>query len=457
MNFSIINSKNFIAACFLIFACLNLLSWPFVPIKYLSHLFYQFLSIGLLTLAIIASIFVKKQKAYISLHRISHHDKFIGLFLLSYFLYICFLCIASLLTENPYSVFIFLKDFLRFLIAFVFLFFIPIKWFENSIKYYAKLIVVLSIMAIILCFFLINDAIQPLGIISLPEGPFDNGERTFYGLGLSWRQPIILPSGGTFFRLQSFADEPGTFAFAATPAIIWEFYNKKIINFIIILIAILLSLSVGAIIFVGVFIFFSLLYGLFFKNKTILYIIGTTIVLLLFFYLYQITSKNEFLLDYAESKYSVGAAPGTTSFGKRYEGFKEVIDIFLEQPFGSGAGRKEINEIQADIGWLNPFLEGGAIGGVFYIFSYLVIGIIAIKALILSNKIPQKVFAVSFLSICFAALQRTPVDGSIWHWWIIVGFLRNCYLQNGEKIFFRKKYSRFFLRFNSQSVCYKKV
>ena len=102
-----------------------------------------------------------------------------------------------------------------------------------------------SLAIIQLVLMAIGRILHPWGSFTIQAGVTGDRLYDFYGLGVTDKGYTLRFGNLVFARLQSFADEPGTFAAALMPALIWAVYKGWKIAILIGIIALLLTLSFG--------------------------------------------------------------------------------------------------------------------------------------------------------------------------------------------------------------------
>ena len=111
---------------------------------------------------------------------------------------------------------------------------------------FTQLITITAAAAVLLHSLLFFRAVSPIMTLHLAEDGVSES-RNFYLLGLTWGH-ILTVGGHGFIRLQSFSDEPGTYAFALLVAIIWAIRMKWKWSSAVMVCALALTLSAGGII-----------------------------------------------------------------------------------------------------------------------------------------------------------------------------------------------------------------
>ncbi len=330
----------------------------------------------------------------------------------SYGAYIFFLAVASIWhadSTTPASLTIF---FVRVITAAMLFTLLPMAVYRWTLDRYTDLVFICSVTGIAMVILVFMNILSPIGTIDIPG--IERTSRDIYALGLVWGS-IYLPGGGTIVRLQSFADEPGTFAFMLLIAILWAFYKQRMMYVGVMIVALLLTWSVGAMMAGAILLVAYLLKWGSYKSLFI-----TMGAIVLFFVLYQANADLiEVTQNYLESK--GGDSQNTTSYGERSEYITKLSELILAHPEGVGSGAKEIG--QPPVGWLVALADAGVLGYVFYIIASMVLMWIAIRSALL-GKGEVAILGIMVLVLAFSALQRARIDYSIWHFWILSAFLR---------------------------------
>ena len=236
------SSENRLGFFVLIYIGLSFFSYPFIAIKYI-HLFsfvlLSFLILGAVFLALISNA---KHKIYFNLNL--NNPSLVNATLLSYILFLCIFTYSSLLAGSILEL---SKVGLRMFFLCLALFLCPYFWLMKTLTFYSLLVGILSIGALALfCLQFIFD-IEPLGYVTLDYAGEDSQDRGFYLTGLFWDKAYVkFEDGMSFFRSQSFADEPGTYAFSILPALLYCLYSKRFIFAVLLSFALLTTLSIGA-------------------------------------------------------------------------------------------------------------------------------------------------------------------------------------------------------------------
>lgn len=137
----------------------------------------------------------------------------------------------------------------------------------------------------------------------------------------------ITINGRELYRLQFFFDEPGTFALLCLPSFFYSVYKKNLIRTIIFFIAILLSLSFGAIaLCVLCFVYLAV------RHHKYYLLLGFLLILLA---LVRYLEIDDFIYDYIIAKLGIGKYKGTyTSAGVRQNEFTVFMRVLYDHLFG---------------------------------------------------------------------------------------------------------------------------
>jgi len=286
------------------------------------------------------------------------------------------------------------------------------------------------------------DILPVLTIVKIDTfGNDDRGIRQFYGLGFGWNT-LRITDGIRLPRLQSFASEAGNFAFPLLVALIWAGYRRRILIMIPMLIALFLTWSVGAVIS-GVFVaFLFLLAGKFYFQLQREHLPYLLIILPFFLLLIPVailggqafTSQFSSLLtelqsffngDYWSSKVSgADSVTGKSSLGTRIIGVRTVWGAIVQDKWlGLGAGGLSIINVSLGVGWFRSLVEAGIMGWILYCFAFVCLLAEALLALFRYND-ERSALAGIMIILGIAAFQRAPMDATLWHWWLVIAFLK---------------------------------
>jgi hypothetical protein len=229
--------------------------------------------------------------------------------------------------------------------------------------------------------------------------------RQNYGIGFLW---FSIPVGNfNISRIQSFADEPGTFAFALIPAIFYTYFYSYKKSFYILFITLLFTLSVGIL---GSFLMYLILFS--YKNVKYKIVFVTCILLLIL-----PSDVTSFLFDYIASKFSEPDS-GISSVGMRQEGLSMASDKLYENPFGLGLIGNTYLDVSMASSFVIGFVKGGYLGGFFYFFSFTLLLFYAIKFIRIKDVYYKMIGSIYFV-FYFSSLSRGEMDITFFHMWII--------------------------------------
>ncbi len=277
------------------------------------------------------------------------------------------------------------------------------------------------------------------------DGQSNVESRGFYVFGLLWDKAYIhIANGITVLRTQSFADEPGTYAFALIPALFWYINKRSWLQIVILGTGLFSTFSVGAILGVLLILALSvvnLLLNKFTSRKLLTNIMIAVSIIIVAAAMYS--NRQEKVESYLLTKYDSYASIGETSFGVRLEGFKNNMEHLNDNPIGLGSGGRALLGLQGDIGIVNNVIEAGIVGGTFYIISLVLLGYITLKHLIFSQDVNRILFSRIVIMLLIAGAQRTAIDGSLWGLLFVIILIRmefNIKLYRiGENYKFRRK------------------
>jgi hypothetical protein len=255
------------------------------------------------------------------------------------------------------------------------------------------------------------NKIAPIGQLLLKDFSSEQIQtRLNYGIGFIW---YSIPSGEhVFSRLQSFSDEPGTFALATIPALYYSIYLKKHIFTVVIASALFLTFSIGIILPVIVVFF------LFCKNKQKIVRIVSLITIVLIGYMSMGDTPKTALSEYLKTKYSADKNDYTSS-QKRNSAAIEAYSLVSSYPLGLGLGGETlVKEAIANFVVL-IFVKGGIIGGICGFASFTLLLLWAIKITRKSDDELLKTIGYIYIVNYGAALTRGTIDITFFSFWII--------------------------------------
>jgi hypothetical protein len=338
-------------------------------------------------------------------------------FIIFYIIYLICYTIATFLQFDERSVVALISSYTK--VTFAILLLLILSWHLNiaAFKLYAYFIFILTIVAILLFILITSGSMTPLGSITIPRGVGDTVLEN-YGLGFSWHSFEI--GGYRISRLQSFADEPGSFAHGLLPALYWAFFNQKKIMIIILFLGLLLTFSVGAIlamVVMGGFLAYKKGLGSFLKIIVLIFLI-TTIV--------NFIAPEELIhgVDlYLKTKYDV-TGMNITSGGERLDDTKITWQLLLNNPWGYGAdqGNKAAQKNIA-VGWWVVLIESGFLGGIAYFIAFSWLFVLAVIIFLKENDKIILIVCSSYISSYIMSAQRAKIDASFWLLWLVVSIL----------------------------------
>lgn len=398
------------------------LAYPFA-LRNVMGMVYPVLLTALLVATILACTIAKSPAL---LPRFNRGGGMLKIGVLLYALYFAILMMVSLFHSAESIVAISAVYEVRELaFALIILFLLSDKGLFFSLLLYVEVFFWCSVLGLLLVLLNFMGAIQPITEVNLDNLP-GGGEniRLFFGIGFIWPNTWLGSPIG-LERLQSFADEAGTFAFAALPAILLAAnWGMKVRAFIMV-VALIFTFSVGAI---SIWVFVTLL-GLLasiahegIKVKRVLTLLLSAIVLLL------IISNFPFdLLEQADRYFSAkydSTGVAESSVGQRLVGLKIAFEYIQEHPFGFGVNSSglvlDLGGASLAIGWFIPLVEAGVVGWLVYVLAFGLILLHALRKTIVSTGIKQ-IVAIVILINGYAAFQRAGIDANIWQlFWLIV-------------------------------------
>lgn len=219
-------------------------------------------------------------------------------------------------------------------------------------------------------------------------------------------------------RLQSFADEPGTFAFALLVAVIWDAFRKKWLRVALMSVALVLTWSVGAIVTALVSVFAWTIRQR--SGRALSFLIAGGVASFLILKSLDAASSGT-ISGYLSSK--LGLAEGS-SLGDRLSDASFLMSRLEYAPFGLGGGALA-NEVGVSlgVGWLRVLGEAGYLGFLAYLVAFGLLTWAAIRSAAVDGG-EVAALALMVMVLAFAALQRARMDESVWHWWVIMAFVR---------------------------------
>jgi hypothetical protein len=338
-------------------------------------------------------------------------------FIIFYFIYLSCYTIATFLQFDEKSVIALISSYTK--VSFAILLLLILSWHLNiaAFKLYSYFIFILTIMAIFLFFLITSGSMAPLGSITIPRGVGDTVLEN-YGLGFSWHSFEI--GEYQISRLQSFADEPGSFAHGLLPALYWAFFNQKKTMVIVLFLGLLLTWSVGAMlatVVVGCLLVYKKGLGSFVKIIVIIFLITTIVIFIVPQELIQGVDL------YLKTKYDV-TGTDITSGGERLDDTKITWQLLLNNPWGYGADQaNKAAQRNLAVGWLVVLIESGFLGGIAYFIAFSWLFVLAVIIFLKENEKIILIVCSSYISSYIMSAQRAKIDASFWLMWLVISIL----------------------------------
>ena len=392
---------NLINHFFLFFVASSWLFFPFMikPLALEATLSLFAFSILLFMLSVPFNYSINKYKISFSFF----------LFFIFYLIYLIGLFLSSLHSHSSIALNSFSIAITKVIFLFTLLRFINYKLIIKINDLYSNVIVFVSFFSVI-SFIYIEFGLPPLHTFELYTVPTDVYFFAYHTYGAT---PIFNIAG----RLQGLAEEGGTFAMALLPALFWEFFvRKKKFYILVILLALLLTMSLGAFIYL-------LIIFLCFLKKMKSKLLGLTIIFLM-------TIPYIFSID-ADSPTTVTWEGKLVSFNHRLEGVTAAFKYLSENFYGAGSslGMLAVNNAIA-VGYINASVDAGLLSGLSYCLAFSILIFLAVKKLkslsICKEDDKSSIelaISCSLLSILFMGFQRMQPDQSYWHMSFIAFFL----------------------------------
>lgn len=395
------------------------LSFPFV-IRNLAPSIYSVGLFFILAVNLIWFVLVDHRCAGIGADRQRVFNGLSGLFLVLYASYWVVLLIATFLNLSALTAEVMTKALMYKLFVCLIAIFMYMKFdvlaFRKIIVLYVDIIVLCALAALALEGLIYFELIHPSFEFTLDSGL----NRQFYWLGLVWPDTWI----GSLFnlaRLQSFADEPGTFGFVLIPAILFSIQNGNYRAVSILALALFFTFSVGAILAIIMCIAMASYLNTKKRDRWKWILLMACCLLIVFsVYIFVDSSSFGFLSTYLSSKY--GDETDKTSLGDRLNGFEGLVPYLTDRPFGLGVGALDVIGSGVAIGWVIPLVEGGVIAFSLYLAAFAVLCVMAVN--ILSKHKSLAPYSYIILTLMFAAMQRGSVDSTVWHWFWVLAFIK---------------------------------
>lgn len=392
---------------------LAFLSYPFF-IKFLFYSFYQVLMITFTSL----SIFIMYSRKNIVLTR--NQLIFIGL----YIIYFMFVLVASLnfLEEQIYYV---LMNQIIKIVFFIGLFiFLTDTLNYKILTIYSNMILVFSILGIILWVLISINIVHPYGDLVMSNDFKNSDVRQNFIIGFSWYS--VSQGNFNFSRLQSYSDEPATFALACIPALFYFFYLKKRFELIVVSTAYFLTFSLGLYLPL-------LLYVVIYKRSivNIIKAIFMTFVTCIVLYLVLPEQILNVLFNYLSSKFT-SSNGDMSSVGERISDVIIVLDLIKENIFGYGIIGNKMEQLGSmAIGPISVLIKAGLFGGVLHFLLFSLLFLFSIQKIFnhRNNSLLTNVFLSTYFIFYIASYSRGEIDITYFQLWIIASVVNSLKIQ----------------------------
>ncbi len=380
-----------------------------------------------------------------------HYLKVNGLYLLQeyklffalWLAYLIALTIATISAGEIYSYQQLATVYLKVFFFFFLFLYIKGPFIGQTFSIYANFMVLCTITSIGVALGVAMGVIEPIATLRNEVSVerhylFDVYLGAYYGLS-----PLYAPF--PLFRLQGFAEEPGTFAFSLLPALYWMLLKEKnYVRSFIIGVGLAATVSLGALAFIIIII--PLLWRELVMMEQLLLVGIIAINVGYRFFGYVLDYLQFFLLERPQGAgYDIwlnSQDSGHTSWGDRLDAISIVCSHLANHPIGTGAGLGMTTvEYPVAVGFANAALESGVAGGLFYCLMFILLTGFALKQVwgcsgrVRYSRV-QLVVSLSVLSCIFMGLQRQQPDISFWHMWIYASFfylaLGNLNKKDGE-------------------------
>lgn len=336
-------------------------------------------------------------------------------FFVVYGLYLlCLSCASFVNAGEGYSVPPLVRAYMKF--AFCLMILTQLRWEVHKWLFsrFVDVMAVTSLLALLLLPVALLGLMDPLFELELTTASGQGSVRNVYPLGMTWGG-IWLGEGRVLARLQSFADEPGTYAFALLPAIAWSIAQRRWIALCVLFAALVGTLSVGAIP-VGALVVAILLWRHVRSGKRIVVASCTLFVALL--PVLFLLPQTSFLSGYLATKFGAGGE-STTSLGQRISDLQVALEIISRSPWGLGAGSLGTAfKVPIGVGFGEVLGDAGFLGLALYCAASLLLCAMAARILLFEDA-ERSAIGAAALALCAGALQRARWDESFWHWWIV--------------------------------------
>jgi len=398
----------------------TLLSYPFY-LKYLEYSAYQ---AGFVALLLVVLVLFVVEPRVIPVGQITLRQLPIALGVASYAVYLLALGAASLLNAGEgYLIAELGRLLVKIVVGLAFVACVSDRAYRWMLDRYTDVMLVAAIGGTVLVVGAVLGWFSPIGTIQLPSaGLRDDGIRDAYILGFAW-VALPLPGGGKIIRLQSFTDEPGTFAFALLIALIWAVHRRRGYSAAGLTTALLLTWSIGALVAgLGALIVY-LWRSLSIRRLSMLGLMVLSVAAILGVIVadHPAMPWSEVADRYLQSK--VGLSEGS-SLGDRLSDIGAVVRVVDRHPFGlGGGGVARVVNVSLGVGWMRALAEAGFVGFTAYVLALGILTWLGLRSA-LARRGDVAALGSIIVILAFAAFQRARMDESIWHWWLMAAFVR---------------------------------
>ena len=352
-------------------------------------------------------------------------------FFVGYIVYVLALSLATLLNLSVGSFYqlalVVLK--LGFLLLLIF-FALDRAIIKKLFDIYSNAILVLALLGVALSIFLLFLPVESLGSIRVGKQGNSMIFLQNYGMGFIMAPLQFLCS--TFYRVQSFSNEPGTFGFVLLPALFWlGLVRRSVWRTSGILVSVFLTFSAGA--------WLSLLLitpiaGIFWRRRIWELLRQRWVAVVLALAVAGLAglvvvaavsgmcaaSNGGPSVDSAERSVTAYSDQRGRSVGKRTDQVGAAVGVLVANPEGVGAGQTSSRVGgSVAVGYMNAILESGFLGGLGYAVAVLSVLVLATGAIVRTSDPVTAAIGMSVITILLMAFLRTQIDASFWQMFLI--------------------------------------
>ncbi len=346
------------------------------------------------------------------------NDMDINIILFCFILFYFILVLSTLLNMSYQSgIYNMIKSLIYFSLFLIIYLLIDSKNIEKMIFFYNRLILLFSYLGVI-GFVLIQNNLMPI----IASYNIDDRVYNFYFFTTSIERDSILNIGNySLYRLQSYFDEPGSYAIILIPTIIWyTYYSVNKIHRLTLYLAMILTFSIG-----GYITLLTVLIYFYFKDRIVNFVFYVLLICFIFviFYSYidELLNSSSIIIEFIKYKFGIGSYENEiTSGGTRILQFNIFIDTLISNPFGIGF---ENGIVFSSItpGILRAIMASGMIGLPFMVILNL---FILKKSIVYANKgyLFHSALGITFI---FQGMQRAAFFESFLGLMLFVLFLKS--------------------------------